>query len=173
MKNTLVKHKGPIFSLKWNKKGDLLLSGSVDKTAIVWDTRTWECRQQFEFHSGIYSAKPQYIIYTLAKVDNKKKSISHAGFLIFWLICLSFDYCLQCLICELLLAVLNILSDLHYCYDLSFCSSCTRCWLEEQQYICNLLNWSHDICVQGRRNSTYQGLLWSPGLFFHLTVMFN
>jgi WD40 repeat protein len=28
--------KGPIFSLKWNKKGDYLLSGSVDKTAIIW-----------------------------------------------------------------------------------------------------------------------------------------
>lgn len=52
MKNTLIKHKGPIFSLKWNKKGDFLLSGSVDKTAIVWDTKTWECKQQFEFHSG-------------------------------------------------------------------------------------------------------------------------
>ena len=32
---TLNKHQGPIFSLKWNKKGDYLLSGSVDKTAIV------------------------------------------------------------------------------------------------------------------------------------------
>jgi len=52
LKQTLFKHKGPIFSLKWNKKGDFLLSGSVDKTAIVWDTKTWECKQQFEFHSG-------------------------------------------------------------------------------------------------------------------------
>lgn len=55
LKQTLFKHKGPIFSLKWNKKGDFLLSGSVDKTAIVWDTKTWECKQQFEFHSGIIS----------------------------------------------------------------------------------------------------------------------
>nr|CAB3486497.1 unnamed protein product [Digitaria exilis] len=52
LKQTLFKHKGPIFSLKWNKKGDFLLSGSVDKTAIVWDTKTWECKQQFEFHSA-------------------------------------------------------------------------------------------------------------------------
>ncbi|XP_073005691.1 WD40 repeat-containing protein HOS15 [Typha latifolia] len=52
LKNTLIKHKGPIFSLKWNKKGDFLLSGSVDKTAIAWDTKTWECKQQFEFHSA-------------------------------------------------------------------------------------------------------------------------
>lgn len=55
LKNTLNKHKGPIFSLKWNKKQDYLLSGSVDRTAIVWDTKTWECKQQFEFHSGISS----------------------------------------------------------------------------------------------------------------------
>ncbi|KMZ60691.1 transducin family protein / WD-40 repeat family protein [Zostera marina] len=52
LKNTLNKHKGPIFSLKWNKKQDYLLSGSVDRTAIVWDTKTWECKQQFEFHSA-------------------------------------------------------------------------------------------------------------------------
>ncbi|KAM7514392.1 hypothetical protein LguiA_003975 [Lonicera macranthoides] len=50
--NTLTKHKGPIFSLKWNKKGDYLLSGSVDKTAIVWDIKTGEWKQQFEFHSA-------------------------------------------------------------------------------------------------------------------------
>lgn len=52
LRSTLNKHKGPIFSLKWNKKGDFLLSGSVDKTAIVWDIKTGEWRQQFEFHSG-------------------------------------------------------------------------------------------------------------------------
>jgi transducin (beta)-like 1 len=52
LKNTLNKHKGPIFSLKWNKKGDCLLSGSVDKTAIIWDARTGDVKQQFEYHSG-------------------------------------------------------------------------------------------------------------------------
>ncbi len=52
LKNTLNNHRGPIFSLKWNKKSDLLLSGSVDKTAIIWDGRTGEVRQQFEFHTG-------------------------------------------------------------------------------------------------------------------------
>lgn len=46
------KHKGPIFSLKWNKKGDYLLTGSCDKTAIVWDVKSEEWKQQFEFHSG-------------------------------------------------------------------------------------------------------------------------
>eukprot|EP00261_Vitis_vinifera_P041039 XP_019082282.1 PREDICTED: F-box-like/WD repeat-containing protein TBL1Y [Vitis vinifera] len=40
LRSTLNKHKGPVFSLKWNKKGDNLLSGSMDKTAIVWGVKT-------------------------------------------------------------------------------------------------------------------------------------
>lgn len=48
----MIRHKGPIFSLKWNKEGDYLLSGSVDRTAIVWELKTGEWKQQFEFHSG-------------------------------------------------------------------------------------------------------------------------
>jgi WD40 repeat protein len=55
LKNTLHNHKGPIFSLKWNRQGNLLLSGSVDKTAIIWDGRTGEVKQQFEFHTGAAS----------------------------------------------------------------------------------------------------------------------
>lgn len=51
--STLSKHKGPIFSLKWNKKGDYLLTGSCDKTAIVWDVKAEQSKQQFEFHSGV------------------------------------------------------------------------------------------------------------------------
>jgi transducin (beta)-like 1 len=49
---TLKKHTGPIFALKWNKLADLLLTGSVDKTAIIWDTSTGEARQQFNFHNA-------------------------------------------------------------------------------------------------------------------------
>ena len=52
LRSTLTKHKGPVFSLKWNKKGDYLLTGSCDKTAIVWDVKSEECRQQFDFHTG-------------------------------------------------------------------------------------------------------------------------
>eukprot|EP01048_Picozoa_sp_COSAG05_P019977 COSAG05_NODE_3280_length_2181_cov_1.617195_1_plen_314_part_00 len=33
---TLKHHNGPIFSLKWNSRSDYLLSGSVDKKAIIW-----------------------------------------------------------------------------------------------------------------------------------------
>jgi len=49
---TMKRHHAPIFSLKWNKKGDLFLTGSVDKTAIIWDSNTGEARQQYSFHSG-------------------------------------------------------------------------------------------------------------------------
>ncbi|CAI9111350.1 OLC1v1011559C2 [Oldenlandia corymbosa var. corymbosa] len=52
LKATLTKHKGPIFSLKWSRKNDYILTGSCDKTAIVWDVKTEQIKQQFEFHSG-------------------------------------------------------------------------------------------------------------------------
>uniref|UniRef100_A0A7N2KNB0 Uncharacterized protein n=1 Tax=Quercus lobata TaxID=97700 RepID=A0A7N2KNB0_QUELO len=52
LRSTLSKHTGPIFSLKWNKKGDYLLTGSCDKTAIAWDVKAEEWKQQFEFHAG-------------------------------------------------------------------------------------------------------------------------
>lgn len=63
LKNSLNKHKGPIFSLKWNKKGDCLLSGSVDKTAIIWDAKTGDVKQQFEYHTGreLHTFKISYI----------------------------------------------------------------------------------------------------------------
>ncbi len=48
----LKKHTGPIFSLKWNKKGSYLLSGSVDRTAIMWDAKTGEVKQQWQLHQG-------------------------------------------------------------------------------------------------------------------------
>ena len=51
-RQSLVGHAGPIFSLKWNKKGDMLLTGSLDKTAIVWNTKAGTIKQQFSFHSG-------------------------------------------------------------------------------------------------------------------------
>lgn len=51
---TLTKHKQPIFSLKWNRTGTYLLSGSVDKTAIVWDANEGTVKQQFAYHTGMY-----------------------------------------------------------------------------------------------------------------------
>lgn len=32
--STLGQHKGPIFALKWNKKGNYILSAGVDKVSI-------------------------------------------------------------------------------------------------------------------------------------------
>lgn len=33
--NTLGQHKGPIFALKWNKRGNYILSAGVDKVRIL------------------------------------------------------------------------------------------------------------------------------------------
>ena len=52
LRATLWEHKGPIFSLKWNKSGSYLLSGSVDTTAVVWDATQGTVKQQFQFHSA-------------------------------------------------------------------------------------------------------------------------
>lgn len=52
LRHTLQGHKGPIFSLKFNKKGDCVLSGSVDRTAMVWDAQTGKMKQLFDFHKG-------------------------------------------------------------------------------------------------------------------------
>ncbi|CAN0018476.1 unnamed protein product, partial [Choristocarpus tenellus] len=52
LKHTLEAHEGPIFSLKWNAKGNYLLSGSSDKSAIVWEANNGEVKQQFRFHEA-------------------------------------------------------------------------------------------------------------------------
>ena len=55
---TLDQHSGPLLSLKWNKKGDCLATGSFDKTAIVWDPSSGEVKQQFSCHSGMPKRPP-------------------------------------------------------------------------------------------------------------------
>lgn len=52
LSSTLGQHKGPIFALKWNKKGNFILSAGVDKTTIIWDASTGRCTQQFAFHDA-------------------------------------------------------------------------------------------------------------------------
>uniref|UniRef100_H2ZDU2 LisH domain-containing protein n=1 Tax=Ciona savignyi TaxID=51511 RepID=H2ZDU2_CIOSA len=52
LENVLGQHKGPIFALKWNKKGNYILSAGVDKTTIIWDATTGEAKQQFPFHQA-------------------------------------------------------------------------------------------------------------------------
>lgn len=50
LSSTLGQHKGPIFALKWNKRGNYILSAGVDKTTIIWDAASGQCTQQFSFH---------------------------------------------------------------------------------------------------------------------------
>ncbi|KAK1322858.1 Guanine nucleotide-binding protein subunit beta [Acorus calamus] len=52
LRGELDKHRGTVVSLKWNKKGDFLLTGSVDRTTIVWDVKIGDFKQQFEFHTA-------------------------------------------------------------------------------------------------------------------------
>jgi len=52
LSSTLGQHKGPIFALKWNKKGNYILSAGVDKSTIIWDASTGQCTQQFAFHNA-------------------------------------------------------------------------------------------------------------------------
>lgn len=52
LRYTLGAHKGPIFALKWNQKGDKILSAGVDKTTIVWDPIKGVQLQLFQFHSS-------------------------------------------------------------------------------------------------------------------------
>jgi transducin (beta)-like 1 len=49
---TLNRHRAPVFAVQWNKKGDSLLTGSADKSAIIWDSATGAVKQVFEFHLG-------------------------------------------------------------------------------------------------------------------------
>lgn len=46
----LNEHKGLIFSAKWNDKGNYLLTAGIDQLCIVWETATWQVKQQFSLH---------------------------------------------------------------------------------------------------------------------------
>eukprot|EP00163_Fabomonas_tropica_P027431 TRINITY_DN5283_c0_g2_i1.p1 TRINITY_DN5283_c0_g2~~TRINITY_DN5283_c0_g2_i1.p1 ORF type:complete len:301 (+),score=47.72 TRINITY_DN5283_c0_g2_i1:342-1244(+) len=45
-------HRGPVFALKWNRRGDAVVTGSVDHTTCVVDAATGDLKQRFEFHTG-------------------------------------------------------------------------------------------------------------------------
>mmetsp|Transcript_49257 Transcript_49257/g.127050 ORF Transcript_49257/g.127050 Transcript_49257/m.127050 type:complete len:496 (-) Transcript_49257:770-2257(-) len=49
----LRKHDAPVFSMRWNRRGDYVLTGSVDKKTIVWDAKSGSVRQEFRFHQKI------------------------------------------------------------------------------------------------------------------------
>lgn len=52
LKATLARHTGPVFALRWNRRGDLLLTSSADESTVVWDVATSSVRQQFSFQGG-------------------------------------------------------------------------------------------------------------------------
>lgn len=50
--HVLSKHEGPVFSLKWNQKGTLLLSCSLDGSAITWDVEKGKPKHQWLLHKS-------------------------------------------------------------------------------------------------------------------------
>jgi transducin (beta)-like 1 len=48
----LSEHKGPIFRAKFNRSGDYLLSGSVDKSMIVWDANSGAVKHRYSVHDA-------------------------------------------------------------------------------------------------------------------------
>ncbi|KAF7477475.1 hypothetical protein GHT09_011468 [Marmota monax] len=56
-KGSFVGHQGPVWCLWVYSMGDLLFSGSSDKTIKVWDTcTTYKCQKSLEGHDGIVLA---------------------------------------------------------------------------------------------------------------------
>ncbi|KAG5572904.1 hypothetical protein H5410_062670 [Solanum commersonii] len=49
LQQVLTKAKSEYGTDMWNKIGDYLLSGSVDRTAVVWNVKSGKPKQQFEF----------------------------------------------------------------------------------------------------------------------------
>jgi transducin (beta)-like 1 len=49
---TLEQHRAPVFAVRWNRKGDSLLSASADRTTAIWDPTTGAVKQLFEFHAA-------------------------------------------------------------------------------------------------------------------------
>lgn len=52
LRSTLQGHRGMIMAVRWNRKGDLLLSGSLDGTLIVWDAKAGSQSRQYACHSA-------------------------------------------------------------------------------------------------------------------------
>ncbi|XP_016992009.2 F-box-like/WD repeat-containing protein ebi [Drosophila rhopaloa] len=51
--STLHQQKGPIFSVKWSKCGNYILTAGYDQTTIIWDTTTGQSIQQFAVHNDV------------------------------------------------------------------------------------------------------------------------
>jgi transducin (beta)-like 1 len=48
----LHEHTGPVFSIKWSKDGNYLLSGSYDRRSVVWDARSGVVSHIFTVHQA-------------------------------------------------------------------------------------------------------------------------
>jgi dynein assembly factor with WDR repeat domains 1 len=54
--STLKGHDGELVSLHFNTDGDLILTGSFDKTAMIWDARVGEPVHILKGHTGEISS---------------------------------------------------------------------------------------------------------------------
>ena len=52
LQRALKRHNGTVFSLQWSPSGRHLLTGSVDRSSIVWDAASGEVAQQFTNHTA-------------------------------------------------------------------------------------------------------------------------
>jgi transducin (beta)-like 1 len=52
LQTLLKEHTGPVFSLKWTKSGNYILSGSYDRRSIVWCAKTGTVVKSFLLHSA-------------------------------------------------------------------------------------------------------------------------
>jgi len=52
LKRVCAGHNGPVFALKWNKKGSRLVTSGSDKACIVWDPLTGNAIQTYNIHTA-------------------------------------------------------------------------------------------------------------------------
>jgi WD40 repeat protein len=73
LRSTLGQHKGPIFALKWNKKGNYILSAGVDKVN--------ERLYFIKFYLLFYLRKKKQANRTFIKIKMLNKIINHLSLL--------------------------------------------------------------------------------------------
>lgn len=52
LEHVVNEHTAPVFTLRWNKRGDLVITGSADKGTKVLDANTWRVKQIFTPHTS-------------------------------------------------------------------------------------------------------------------------
>ena len=61
LKSTLGQHKGPIFALKWNKKGNYILSAGVDKVFFMHSLKHTKNPQPLKLVRKVHIHKNSHI----------------------------------------------------------------------------------------------------------------